>query len=175
MIEWMKSRLLALIIGLAALLGIASGGGIALAQAHTIAGPGQQSASTTSLVSVQNHEDHEIQGTIQSIDNTAFTFVLLPDGKAQTITIAFDHNTRIEQENGQLGNGSYVLVEVIQRTGGVLYATEIKLVDQIQQGQNPDDKNGDNDVNDDHGNDSGGHRHHQGGDDNGKHDQGQDG
>ncbi|HET8846771.1 MAG TPA: DUF5666 domain-containing protein [Ktedonobacteraceae bacterium] len=167
MIQRMKSGLIICIIGSALLLAILGGGGFALAQAHAGTGSvnnsvGQQS-NTSALLVKQDDEDLHIEGVIQSIDNAALTFALLPSGKMQTITIAFDRKTRIEQEHEQLDSGSQVLVEVVRRSGDILYATEIKPVKRVHQGPNPGDDNGVNDGNDDHGNGDGSHHHGGGG------------
>jgi uncharacterized membrane protein YgcG len=75
-----------------------------------------------------DQEDQKISGVIQSIDTTAQTFVFLPDGQTATMTIAFDRNTNTEDglKLSQLAAGQHVVVEVVKRADGSLYAKEIK-------------------------------------------------
>jgi uncharacterized membrane protein YgcG len=76
----------------------------------------------------QDQEDQKVSGTIQSVDTTAQTFVLQPDGQTATMTIAYDKNTNIEDEhdNASLAAGQHVVVEVVKRADGSFYAKEIK-------------------------------------------------
>lgn len=169
MVQGVKAKLVVWVIGSMALLGIIGGGGLAFAQTHgSVTARSQsgvaanQSRSITSpLVSMsgqQPGEDWHIQGVVQSVHTAAFVFALVPDGKMQALTIAFDQKTMLEQEHGQLATGVHVLVEVVQRSDGTLYATEIKPGTQMNQGkQNANDGNDDNDTNDDRGHDQGGH------------------
>ena len=68
-------------------------------------------------------EDQKLLGTVQSVDPSAKTFVLLADGQSAMITIAFDAQTKIELEGSgskgpnTLTQGARVFVEVIQRVG----------------------------------------------------------
>jgi hypothetical protein len=79
-----------------------------------------------------NNGEHHLVGVIQSVDQNAQTFVLLPDGQTTTVTIAFDSQTNMEDEHddgGQragLAAGAHVEVETITRSDGSLYAKEIK-------------------------------------------------
>jgi cytochrome c-type biogenesis protein CcmE len=74
------------------------------------------------------HEDQTIPGVIQSVDTTAKTFVFLPDGSTDTLTIAYDTHTEIEHENHApaLAAGRHVVLEVVKRADGSFYAREIK-------------------------------------------------
>lgn len=162
MIRWIKSKLALSIIGFVAFLAAIGGGGVALAHAHT-------STTTNTPAPIQKEEVSHIQGVIKSIDATTLTIVLLPDGQGQAITISFDRQTNSTQENGQPVAGAHVIIEVVPRSNGMLYATEIKPVSQVNQGQNgSDERDNDNDSNDDRGNRRGGHQSGQG-DDGGGH------
>ena len=75
-----------------------------------------------------DQEDQTVPGVIQSLDMTAQTFVFLPDGQSATMTIAFDQHTNVEdgQKLAQLTAGEHVVVEIVKRADGTLYAKEIK-------------------------------------------------
>ncbi len=102
-------------------------------------------------------EDQTVPGVIQSIDTTAQTFVFLPDGQTATMTIAYDKNTNVEdgQKLAQLAAGQHVVVEMVKRADGSLYAKEIK---NGQDGDGHDGKGG----SDDGGNDGDGGSGHGG-------------
>ncbi len=78
----------------------------------------------------QDHdaEDQVLSGIVQSVNMGEHTFVLLPDGQASPVSIAFDDKTDLEQEHGvmPLVAGAHVVVEIIKRADGSLYATEIE-------------------------------------------------
>ena len=79
-----------------------------------------------------DQNDQRLFGVIQSIDQNSQTFVLLPDGQTTPVTIAFDAQTRVDEDNeGQghhsaLTNGEHVRVETVKRADGSLYANEIQ-------------------------------------------------
>ncbi len=79
-----------------------------------------------------DQEDHRLTGVIQSIDTSARTFVLLPDGQSTPVTIAFDAQTRVDEDSQDGGKhsaltvGEHVRVEVVTRADGSLYAKEIQ-------------------------------------------------
>jgi hypothetical protein len=140
MAQWMKSKLVMLIIGLVAVLATLGVGGVAAAQAHVSNGPGV--------------EDQQILGTIKSVNLATQNFALLRDGEHSTITIAFDAHTNIEGGSATLAAGTRVRVEVLHHPNGSLYATEINpsANNQVNQANRAD-----NDVNDDRGHDRGDH------------------
>lgn len=142
MVQWMKTRLAVIVIGLVAVLAAMGAGGVAAAQAHVGSTPGV--------------EDHKIAGHIQSVNWTQRTFVLLPDGKKGPVTISFNSKTNIEGGRSTLKGGVHVRVEVLNQRNGSLYATEVKPF--IRQGSDAgiaghEHDRGDHDVNDDHGRD----------------------
>ncbi|HEY7357490.1 MAG TPA: DUF5666 domain-containing protein [Ktedonobacterales bacterium] len=79
-----------------------------------------------------DQEDHRLTGVIQSIDQGAQTFVLLPDGQTTPVTIAFDAQTRVDEDSQDGGKhsaltvGEHARVEVVTRADGSLYAKEIQ-------------------------------------------------
>lgn len=99
-------------------------------------------------------EDQTIPGVIQSIDTAAQTFVFLPDGQTATMTIAYDKNTNVEdgQKLAQLAAGQHVVVEIVKRADGSLYAKEIK---NGQDGDGHDGSGGDDGGHDGSGGNSG--------------------
>lgn len=109
-----------------------------------------------------DQDDQRLFGVVQSIDQTGQTFVLLPDGQTTPVTIAFDAQTNVDEDNQGQGHhsaltvGEHVRVETVKRADGSLYAKEIK----------PDSSNGGN--GDDNG-DNGGHNGGSGGGSNGGH------
>ena len=75
----------------------------------------------------ESGEDEKLTGIIQSIDTTGQTFVLAQDNGGDIVTIAFDASTDIEHEDSgaTFAVGSHVRVDVVKRSDGSLYATEI--------------------------------------------------
>jgi hypothetical protein len=147
MAQWIKSKLVMLIIGLVAVLATLGVGGVAAVQARVSNGPGV--------------EDQQILGTIKSVNLATQNFALLPDGKQTTITIAFDAHTNIEGGSATLAAGTRVRVEVLHHPNGSLSATEINpsANNQVNQANRADndvnDDRGGPDVNDDRGHDRG--------------------
>jgi hypothetical protein len=98
-----------------------------------------------------DQEDQQMVGVIQSVDQNAHTFVLLPDGQTTPVTIAFDAKTNIEDghdggQNAALAAGAHVRVEVVKQADGSLYAKEIKPADNQGDGdQNGGNNGGDGD------------------------------
>ncbi|HEU5367408.1 MAG TPA: DUF5666 domain-containing protein, partial [Ktedonobacterales bacterium] len=114
-----------------------------------------------------DQEDHQLTGVIQSIDTSAQTFVLLPDGQTTPVTIAFDAQTRVDEDSQDGGKhsaltvGEHVRVEVVTRADGSLYAKEI----QPRSGEDGSgDQNGDNSGSGSSGDDGGSGGHNGGGD-----------
>lgn len=91
----------------------------------------------------EDDEDQELTGAVQSIDTSGQTFVLLPDNGGAAVTIAYDSQTRVEQEDHgtPFAAGAHVQVEVVKRADGSLYATEIKTG--TDDGDNGQDGSGD--------------------------------
>lgn len=112
MMSWMKTGPARFIVVLAAVVAVIGVGGVANAQTHS---------NTSAKV-----EDRKIVGTITSVNMTGQTFALLPDGKHESVTIAFNANTNIEGGQAMLKTGVHVNVEVLQQTDGSLSATEVK-------------------------------------------------
>ncbi len=112
MIDWMKARWAVLLIGLVAVGAIIGAGGVAAARIHSGDSSGVKNQS--------------ILGTIQSVDSTKQTFVLLPDAKKNPQTLSFDTKTTIEGGKATLKAGVHVRVEVLKRADGSLYATEVE-------------------------------------------------
>jgi hypothetical protein len=119
MIQWIKRRLGAFTI--IAILGILAGGSIAATQAYA-----RENASDSAIQAYTVAESEYIQGTITAVNAAKHTFILLPTGELQTITIFFDQQTTIEVGQKTLAAGTNVSVKTIQRAQGVLYAGEIK-------------------------------------------------
>lgn len=101
-----------------------------------------------------DQEDQTLTGVIQSVDTSAQTFEFLADGQTAAVTIAYDANTRIEDEHdgdhsgASLAAGARVQVEVVTRADGSLYAKEISPA-------NDNQGDGDDNGGDDHGGNSG--------------------
>lgn len=75
-------------------------------------------------------DKHDFAGKVQSVDFTAMTFVMLPAGKTQPVTIVFDTNTKIEAHGNLHGAtaliiGAQVEVHTTTRADGALYANAI--------------------------------------------------
>jgi hypothetical protein len=116
----------------------------------------------------EEQEDQKLLGTIQSVDLSGHTFMLLPDGQSAAVAITFDNNTNIEQQHTDnhgtslLVKGVHVLAEVITRADKSLYATEIKVGATSTSGGDDGHKGGGPNPSptttpDDHGNGGGGH------------------
>lgn len=156
MVQWMKARRAVLIIGLVAVVAtIVGAGGVAAAHVHSANSPGVE------------HQD--MLGTIQSVNSTKQTFVLLPDGKKSPQTVTFDANTTIEGGQATLKAGVHVRVEVLNRADGSLHATEVKRSPAEQENDDGVDDHeqvgGDHEVNDDPGQHAQPDGLHDGGDD----------
>jgi hypothetical protein len=130
MSPWHWTKRTALVVGVVALAVLFGTGAVMAAQTHV----GPFSAGSTSQPDPR--DDQDLVGKIQSVDQTGQTFVLAPDDGSAATIIAFDANTNIEQENGSnpLAVGAHVNVETLKRSDGSLYATEIKLTQNDQDG-----------------------------------------
>lgn len=138
---WHWTKRTALVVGVVALAVLFGTGAVMAAQTHV----GPFSAGSTSQLNPG--DDQDLVGKIQSVDQTGHTFVLAPDDGSAATIIAFDANTNIEKENGSnpLAVGAHVSVEVTKHSDGSLYATEIKLAQNDQDGssgQGSGDENG---------------------------------
>lgn len=89
-------------------------------------------------------DKHDLAGTVQSVNFTAMTFVILPAGQTTLVTIAFDAKTKIETHGNLHGAtalivGAQVEVHTITRSDGSLYATDLD----VQAGDHSGDHGGD--------------------------------
>lgn len=138
---WHWTKHTALVVGVVALAVLFGTGAVMAAQTRV----GPFSAGSTSQL--QPGDDQDLAGTIKSVDQTGQTFVLAPDDGSAATTIAFDANSTIEKDNGSnpLALGAHVSIDVLKRSDGSLYATEIELAQNDQDGsagQGGGDENG---------------------------------
>ncbi len=147
MMNWQGPKRTALLVGAIALAILIGTGVVAAAQGHLApltSGNSTQAAAhgdqePTETGQPEPGEDTTLIGTIQSIDTTGQTFVLAPDDGSAAVTIAFDANTRAndEEDGNNEGNpfvvGAHVRVEVVKRADGSLYAKEVEFVQDEQQ------------------------------------------
>src|SRR5579883_1124246 len=147
MMNWQGPKRTALLVGAMALAILIGTGVVAAAQGHLApltSGNSTQAAAhgdqePTETGQPEPGEDTTLIGTIQSIDTTGQTFVLAPDDGSAAVTIAFDANTRAndEEDGNNEGNpfvvGAHVRVEVVKRADGSLYAKEVEFVQDEQQ------------------------------------------
>ena len=169
MMSWIRARQITVVIALVGALLV--GGATAVLAAQNYTNPGATRPLSSPLASTgtakpqrtpestaghdqdndqddngTEGEEQTLSGVIQSVNMDMHSFVLLPDGKQETLTIAFDTKTDMEQEQGAspLKSGAKVVAEVIKRADGSLYATEIK------SSQKGEDDQGDNSGKDGH-------------------------
>lgn len=169
MMRWIRARQITIVIALVGALLL--GGATAVLAAQNYASPGathtqanrseatgttepQATPESTSQRNQDGDQDDNstgsdaqtLSGVIQSVSMDAHHLILLPNGQQETVTVAFDTRTEIDQEQGSspLVAGAQVVVEVVKQADGTLYAIEIS---GSQQGG------------DDQGNDAGEHGH----------------
>lgn len=155
MVRWMRTRHLLVITAVVGALLIGGAGAVLAAQNAATPGTTHPPASASDATGTPNthatpsraaqqdqdneqddHDqddtssgsgEHTVSGVIQSVNRDTHHLVLLPDGQQETVTIAFDTKTEIDQEQGAslLVAGTHVVVEVVKQADGTLYADEI--------------------------------------------------
>lgn len=124
-----KGKLRKWIVVLAGVMALLLLAGAGTALAAPTRGP---HASADYMQVSQTATGQELVGIVQSIDQAKQTFVLapLPASQAKAVTIAYDAKTNIHNDHRtlQMAVGMHVVVHVMTRSDGSVYATEIEPV-----------------------------------------------